>query len=104
MLEALQSTDFEGFLHQPFEITIVPTVGQPGLVRQLTLIEVARGRYAPPRASQRQPFSLIFRDAAGGVLPQAIYQLSHASLGTIELFLVPIAAHQHGTDYQAIFN
>lgn len=51
----------------------------------------------------RDPFSLIFRGPPEPVLPQAIYPLTHAGLGVLEIFVVPIAGDAEGVSYQAIF-
>jgi hypothetical protein len=52
----------------------------------------------------RAPFSVVFLGPKGAVLPQRIYPLENASLGRIEIFLVPIAADADGVKYEAIFN
>jgi hypothetical protein len=48
-------------------------------------------------------FSLLFMAPAGPWLPQTVYPVEHPSLGTIEIFLVPIGPLQGGNGYQAIF-
>jgi hypothetical protein len=59
----------------------------------------------PVGASGREggAFSLLFAAPAGTALPQAIYPVRHPSLGTIEIFLVPIGPLAGGNGYQAIF-
>ncbi len=53
--------------------------------------------------SQRIPFSLVFHGPGGPHLPQKIYRLAHTTLGTFELFLVPIGPDTQGMRYEAIF-
>lgn len=53
---------------------------------------------------KRAPFSLLFRSASQVVLPQQIYKLNNATLGILEIFLVPVARDKDGVIYQAIFN
>jgi hypothetical protein len=48
-------------------------------------------------------FSLLFAAPKGTSWPQAIYPVKHASLGTLEIFLVPIGPLSGGNGYQAIF-
>jgi hypothetical protein len=48
-------------------------------------------------------FSLMFRSAAGPSLPQAIYPIDHPTLGTLELFVVPLGPKDGGHRYQVIF-
>ena len=48
-------------------------------------------------------FSLLFAAPAGTSLPQAIYSVTHPSLGVMEIFLVPIGPLSGRTGYQAIF-
>jgi hypothetical protein len=62
-------------------------------------------RVDPAGASGRQggAFSLLFAAPNGPWLPQAIYPVRHAALGTMEIFLVPIGPLADGNGYQAIF-
>ncbi|MDX8534102.1 hypothetical protein RFM41_23175 [Mesorhizobium sp. VK25A] len=53
---------------------------------------------------RRSPFSLIFRSGSQVVLPQKLYKLKNATLGQMEIFLVPVARDKAGIVYQAIFN
>ena len=48
-------------------------------------------------------FSLIFVAPEGPWLPQAIYPVSHPTLGVMEIFLVPVGRAFGGNSYQAIF-
>jgi hypothetical protein len=55
-------------------------------------------------ATMRQPFSLLFRSGSSIVLPQKIYRMTNATVGSIEIFIVPVARDREGIVYQAIFN
>ena len=70
----------------------------------VTLVE-ASALPAHPGAV-RVPFSLLFEGPAQPLLPQAIYGLAHAALGTVPLdvFLVPVSRSPQGTRYEAVFN
>jgi hypothetical protein len=69
---------------------------------ELTLTEaVAMRNYAN---SARAPFSLTFTSRGSSVLPQRMYALRHAVLGSHSIFLVPIAGSKEAVTYQAIFN
>lgn len=57
----------------------------------------------PRSAGDRRPFTLTFRGPADPLVPQATYQLAHDALGTHDVFLVPIAADQRGSTYEAVF-
>ena len=52
---------------------------------------------------QRQ-FSLVFLGPRTAPAAQGIFRLEHASLGLLELFLVPISRDETGLSYEAIFN
>lgn len=54
---------------------------------------------------KRAPFALVFTAAHDdGYLPQGTYQLQHAELGTLELFLVPLGLEPSGLmRYEAVF-
>ena len=55
------------------------------------------------QAPRRAPFSVLFRGPLTPMLPQRIYTLAHAHLGTFDLFLVPIGPDQSGMCYEAVF-
>lgn len=55
-------------------------------------------------AAKRQPFSLLFRSGSAILLPQQIYRMTNATIGAIEIFIVPVARDREGIVYQAIFN
>jgi hypothetical protein len=70
----------------------------------LMLVEVKP--YAKKAQEQRgmERFSLCFDGPADILLPQNLYKLTHADLGEMEIFLVPIAQNPDGFRYQAVFN
>ena len=51
-----------------------------------------------------RPFSIVFRGSGDVVLPQRIYRMEHAEIGSFELFLVPIGPDEKGLRYEAVFN
>ena len=66
----------------------------------LRLVEVQRlGEALRPGGA----FSLQFISPPGPFLPQAIYPVAHADLGTLELFLVPLGPRGGGNSYEAVF-
>jgi Domain of unknown function (DUF6916) len=112
MLGQLQSADFSPHVHERFRLYVGPVDLQGELTPEGEALEIellsvtALGQ--PPAAGEpspaRQPFSLIFREPNGVLLPQRIYLLEHAVLGRLPLFVVPIAASRDGTHYQVIFS
>ncbi len=100
MLDQLSSAKFLPYLNQKFHIHLETPL-------QVDLIEVSDLGPEPSdaqAANARRPFSLIFRDPSNTRLPQQIYRIEHAELGTLDIFLVPIGSDEHGMRYQAIFN
>ncbi len=76
----------------------------PDLPLTLTLAEVTSLHAAnAPVGTKRVPFSLLFLGPTAPTLPQQIYQLTHNTLGSFELFLVPLGPTQEGLRYEAIF-
>lgn len=78
---------------------------QPSL--EFELIEVSTlPSHADPDdpVASKEPFSLVFRGPHDIVLEQRIYTLEHASLGKLEIFLVPLGPDKHGVRYEAVFN
>lgn len=98
-LDALELADFARRLGTLFRLQ--PPAGQ---ALELVLLEATPHRSLPPAPGRRAGFSLLFRSAGPGHLPQATYRLDHDDLGTLELFLVPIGPRDGGMCYEAVFN
>jgi len=52
----------------------------------------------------RQPFAVMFRDPHGQRLQQDTYQVVHDTLGTFDLFIVPVNRRQKAGYYEAVFS
>jgi hypothetical protein len=102
MLESFTLETFRPYLHDSFQIISGSTV-----VVQLELISVTTLEQAGTQINEgahvRPPFSLVFRGPAEVVLPQHIYRIQHAQLGSFDLFLVPIGPDREGMRYEAVF-
>jgi hypothetical protein len=103
MLDKLTIDMFAAHLGEKFRLRV-----QPEQVVEVELVEVtplrarsADGREAPPG---RAPFSVVFRGPTSAVAQQRIYALEHDSMGTHELFIVPVGPGQGGMLYEAIFS
>lgn len=70
----------------------------------LTLSEARPLPHRGPSQSMRPPFYLIFRSGSPILLPQKIYRMTNATIGVLEIFIVPVARDREGIVYQAIFN
>jgi hypothetical protein len=53
--------------------------------------------------TSRKPFSIFFRGSSGHSLEQGTYPVEHETLGTFELFLVPVGPEQDGLVLEAAF-
>lgn len=101
MLDKLTVDDFRPAIGQAFTID-----AGDGRRIDLTLTEartIDPGAAPTDDAGHRAPFALDFRGPAEPTLPQAIYRLENDALGALELFIVPVARSEAGTDYEAIF-
>lgn len=67
------------------------------------VLETATLGSAPPDDG-RHPFSLVFRGPSEPLLEQAIHRLGHTELGTLEIFIVPIACDAGAARYEAVFS
>ena len=63
----------------------------------LRLFEVSARR--SPRGYEQ--YSALFRGPATPLLPQSTYNLRHAVIGELPLFIVPIASDDEGVVYEA---
>jgi hypothetical protein len=90
-LESLSADDFAALHGDRFRIA--PGDAPPFEVELVDVTEI------PREPGGRAPFSLVFRGGPNPPLPQRIYRVEHGQLGTIEIFLVPIAVDR----YEAVF-
>ena len=102
MTERIDQEKYAEHLNDVFRISL-----DDDSALDITLIEVnSAGSQSTQHAldaGRPAPFSILFRGPAEPVLPQAIYQLSHAALGAQDLFLVPIGPDGEGMAYEAVF-
>jgi hypothetical protein len=98
MLDKLTQLDFAPFVNHRFPLV------ESGLTLQLQLLSAETASDRGHQGLSRQPFSLIFRGPREPLLPQRIYSLQHPSLGTLEIFLVPIGPDGSGQRYEAVFS
>jgi hypothetical protein len=98
-LDTLEQADFAAHLGTTFRLPL-----PDGAALELVLMEASPHPHLPPQPGRRRGFSLVFRSTSPGYLPQGIYRLDHAAIGTLELFLVPIGPREGGMCYEAVFN
>jgi hypothetical protein len=77
---------------------------EEGDALEFELVQVQTRPGFDPRIHRRAAFSALFRGPIRPVLPQRIYRLTNETLGTLELFLVPIGPDADGMRYEAVFN
>jgi hypothetical protein len=102
VLDRLTATSFSPAVGETFLLD----AGEAG---QLDL-ELVESRLHDPDApaedasGAQAPFTLTFRGPPEPLLPQRIYRLEHSSVGSIEIFIVPIGQDAAGTVYEAVFS
>ena len=98
MTELLQSTDFESQLDRIFYVHL-----DPATTIDLQLVSVTELGTASP-AGFRNPFSLHFLGPVSQqYLLQHTYQVVNESLGTFDIFIVPLGAEAGRMRYEAIY-
>jgi hypothetical protein len=70
----------------------------------LQLTEVEKIASTQTAAGDISAFSIVLRSNNAEVLPQQIYHLSNATLGDMQIFIVPIGVDDTGVRYEAIFS
>jgi hypothetical protein len=66
-------------------------------------VELELSSVAPAGGPDGRPFSLELRGPVEPSLPQRTYPLRHEALGTLEIFIVPVARDGDATTYEAVF-
>lgn len=96
MLESFTVETFSGRLGEPFRV--YPDTSTP------LEVELVSATGSEESTADGRPFSIVFRGPIGTPLPQRIYRMEHAGIGSFELFLVPIGPDAEGLLYEAVFN
>ena len=96
MLERMSREDFDPHLNTTFRL--LRGEAEP---LELELVEITGG---DGRYENSYSFSLLFRGGPHFRLQQHTFTLEHPALGTLDLFLVPVAREHDGYRYEAVFN
>lgn len=82
-----------------------PAVGTPFVADTGTLQVELRLLSATTRdgAGEWLPFNLMFLGPQDPLLPQRTYRLEHPTVGSHDIFLVPVGRDDEGTRYEAVF-
>jgi hypothetical protein len=99
-LENLTVEAFQSRIGESFHIRPRPDTDVGAELIEARALGAGRVSGTPRR---RVPFSLSFRTATTGVLPQRIYEVVHDEMGAYEIFLVPVGPDGKGMVYEAIF-
>lgn len=89
--------------------TFSPAVGTAFLVEtgagsvELRLVSAEVRDSAPRGPDGWTPFNLFFVGPVDPVLEQRTHRLRHETVGTHDVFLVPIGRDTEGTRYEAVF-
>jgi len=96
MLDRLRKEDFEPLLGQKIKVA----AGSAS-----TELEVAEAiALKSPSPRETPPFRLILRSREGWRAPQGMFRVEHPTLGTLEMFAVPIGPDAQGLCYEILFN
>lgn len=103
-MTGLEWLTYDLFAHRVGECFVVTVGDDPALPMELAeTTESTEPGGLGPDGQERLQFSLVFRGPVTPILQQGTYRLSHAELGGLELFLVPLAPDAAGPLYEAAF-
>lgn len=95
-LEQLSVQQFADALHTEFQVIL-----ETGARIPIELVSIT-GRQAS--SSHWESFALLFNGPANCPLAQRTYRFCHESIGTFDLFIVPVSVDASGRQYEAVFN
>ena len=102
MLDKLTRADFADRLGQTFRVHYGAATPLEAELVSATAFPTRPG--GPDLPARSEPFSILFRGPRTPVLPQRIYRIEHETLGTFDLFIVPVGPDAGGMQYEAVFN
>ena len=95
MMTTFDRETFAAVLGSPFTLT-----AEGGQTVDIELAEVSEWRETPANRS----FSILFVVPEPYRVEQGLYDLENATLGTMQLFLVPVAMPNEPAQLEAVFN
>lgn len=98
-LDRVSSNDFRP--HVGSAVTLTAPDGQQFVLEISSVRDLEK---APRPGALRMAFSVEMKGAPELRLPQQIYRFDHATLGTAELFIVPLQPDVYGSKFEALFN
>lgn len=72
-------------------------------VVELRLVDASPASSTVATPDRRVPFSLLFVGPVEPLLPQRIYRFDNDTLGSFEIFIVPLGPADDGMRYEAVF-
>lgn len=104
-LKELRLATFEPHIREEFVIQLVDeNQSTTDFPLQLVSAQPLGVKERDEAAHGRESFSLVFENERKDVyLNQGIYSVQNESLGTLELFLVPMGPTETGMQYEVIF-
>ena len=102
MLDKLAASDFSEHVNSVFQLS--SNSGDQVEVELKEVTELGTKESSVDGNTRRRPFSIVFSGPQQPVLPQGIYELRHANMESLSLFVVPIGPDEKGMRYEAVFN
>jgi len=93
-LATLTADDFEPRLQEEFRIA---TPNGDIVLKLVAVNRLGRAKRAGGA------FSLLFLSPHGPFLAQAMHPMAHPTLGTLDIFIVPLGPTDDGNSYEAVF-
>lgn len=83
---------------------IVPEGDEPVAAELIEVTDLRKKNAGGSVDQGYQAFSLLFRLPSAVRLPQKIYRVEHERIGSMDIFLVPVAPDRQGNRMEAVFN
>jgi hypothetical protein len=99
MLQTVTAETFSPHVGDSFQLHLSPGTRIP-----VTLIAAEERPAVAAATPGRTPFSLLFRPPSGVIPGQRTYRLEHDTIGTLDIFLVPVTPDADGPRLEAIFS
>jgi hypothetical protein len=96
MLDQLRKEDFEPLIGQKLKVSAGASSSELEVAEASTL--------KSPSPRETPPFRVILRSRENWRAPQGMFRVEHPTLGTLEMFAVPVGPDNLGLCYEILFN
>lgn len=103
MLDKLRLSTFTPLIGDTFTLTLDDGAFDMTLKEAAFTPTFKKAESDVDESGRRVQFTLLFDAPRDPLLPQRVYHIEHATFGALDVFIVPVARDDKGSQYEVVF-